>query len=73
MEGPVWCVWNPHMDIPRFQHTSEASARREAERLARQNPGQRFIVLKSVAEVTKNDIIWKDHSNEEFKDDHVPF
>lgn len=43
-----WFVWNPAAAVPRFRHPSKAEAQREAERLARQHPGQQFIVLKAV-------------------------
>lgn len=43
-----WFVWNVHGGAPRFQHQSESSAIIEAERLARMNPGQTFVVLQSV-------------------------
>ena len=42
---PFWLVWNPSGRIPRFEHYSYESARQEAERLARQNPGDLFYIL----------------------------
>lgn len=54
-----WFVWNPHGNVPSFEHPTEQNAKIEAERLARLNPGQKFLVLRSVGEVVKNDLIWK--------------
>lgn len=43
-----WIVWNPEGRNPTHRHGSESSANNEAERLARMNPGQAFIVLRAV-------------------------
>lgn len=43
-----WIVWNPAGRNPTFRHRSESAAVAEAERLARENPGQTFVVLQSV-------------------------
>lgn len=43
-----WMVWNPNGRAPTYRHDSKESATREAERLARANPEQTFIVLKAV-------------------------
>jgi hypothetical protein len=40
-----WMVWNKDGAAPRVTHASEACAQREAIRLAKVNPGQKFIVL----------------------------
>lgn len=44
-----WLVWNESGYPPRYRHDTEESAVREAERLARVNPGQNFYVLEAVA------------------------
>ena len=44
-----WMVWNPDGRGPRYEHMSRSNADREAQRLARENPGQEFYVLKAVA------------------------
>jgi hypothetical protein len=52
-------------------HTTEDSARTEAERLAKDTPGAKFVVLRVVAEATVkiNPVCW-----EEVRDDGwVPF
>lgn len=38
-------VWNPDAERPTFQHNDALKAIAEAERLARNHPGQEFIVL----------------------------
>lgn len=44
--APFWLVWRPHGTHPSFKHPTETSAVREAERLAKANPGTEFHVLK---------------------------
>lgn len=39
-----WFVWQKNGHKPRHSHKSHASAIREAKRLARLNPGRKFIV-----------------------------
>lgn len=46
---------------PTYRHHSADSARNEAERLARQFPGETFVVLESIASVCKSDVQWEDH------------
>lgn len=54
--GPSDCFNN----APTREHVTEQSARAEAERLARNNPGQRFAVLRSVAVACKHDVAWEE-------------
>lgn len=51
-----WMVWNPMRNAPVYQHRTLNNAIAEAERLARENPGQTFIVLESVMAIVVNDI-----------------
>lgn len=44
-EREFWMVWNPDGRPPSVRHLSRISAVREAERLARSNPGECFYVL----------------------------
>lgn len=61
-------VWNVGGGAPQVQHFEAATARREAERLAKQNPGQQFAVLQAVAVCeTQKPVNWVD-----FNDPHVP-
>jgi hypothetical protein len=43
-----WMVWCTSRGGPMHKHWSKGSARTEAERLSRQNPGQAFVVLAAV-------------------------
>lgn len=43
-----WMVWNKNGNPPRHPHPNEPAAIKEAERLAAQNPGQRFYVLEAL-------------------------
>ena len=43
-----WMVYSPTGGAPTRSHYSRDDAQREAERLARNNPGRAFFVLKSV-------------------------
>ncbi|MBZ0158434.1 MAG: hypothetical protein K8I29_19725 [Alphaproteobacteria bacterium] len=60
-----WSVWNPNGPdggTPKYKHATEISARHEAERLARLHPGQSFYVLAPLAVVRRNDVEWKEFS-----------
>lgn len=43
-----WMVWAPTGRAPVYQHRTRKGADAEAIRLANQNPGREFLVLKSV-------------------------
>lgn len=43
-----WFVWTKKGRAPRFAHETRESAEREAERLARLHPGQKFHLMQSV-------------------------
>lgn len=47
----VWMVWTKHGHRPKFCHANKRKAMREAARLARLKPGQKFIVMRMVAKV----------------------
>jgi len=53
-----WLVWNPLGGSPTHQHPSLHLAKTEAERLARQNPGQDFFVLQTCGLARKTDVEW---------------
>lgn len=71
-KGKFWMVLGS--GEPRFRHPSKASARTEAERLARANPGCEFVVLEALATVVKSDLHWElnDMDGSEEPDD-IPF
>ena len=47
--SPFYLVWNEDGGVPRVKHPTQHSAENEAERLAQQYPGQRFVVLEPVS------------------------
>ncbi|PZO66158.1 MAG: hypothetical protein DI635_00590 [Pseudoxanthomonas suwonensis] len=53
---PFWLVWNPQGYNPQHKHNTLDGATREAERLARANPGQTFIVMESVGALVVDNI-----------------
>jgi hypothetical protein len=59
MNKRFWMVLGPQ-GMPVVRHYSEAEARKEAERLARANSGQEFVVLRSVSACVKSDIRWQE-------------
>ncbi len=65
---PFWLVWGINKTVPTFQHPSEQSAHTEAERLARMFPGEQFVVLESVAAITRTDI-----ATVNLRPDSIPF
>jgi hypothetical protein len=67
MDTPFWMIWNPRGHAPTVSHSHPETAKREAERLARANPGQEFYVLRCEGKCQVNDIRW------EHFDDTVPF
>lgn len=56
-KGKFWMVLG--LATPYYRHPSKQSAAHEAERLARNNPGQEFVVLESLATVVKSDLHWE--------------
>ena len=51
-----WYIWNLEGQPPRYRHCSEHDAIAEANRLARDNPGQYFIVLEAKTAFVKEDV-----------------
>ena len=51
-----WIVWAEGGGSPTVKHVNFASARAEAQRLARSNPGVTFAVLASVVSYQRNDL-----------------
>ena len=68
MNEQFWLVWNPNGHAPTFQHTHPESARIEAERLSRMNPGQRFHVLALIGTCEFQAVKWQT-----FNADCIPF
>jgi hypothetical protein len=55
-EESFYMVYNPQGGPPRVCHAHDYQANSEAERLARENPGQRFYVLRALRYVERNDV-----------------
>lgn len=62
-----WFVWNEARGLPRHKHWTPQEARQEAERLARENPGQHFHVLGLLGTCAHNAVTWTE------PDDEIPF
>jgi hypothetical protein len=64
MNSKFWIVvstkkhWNGTINSF-VKHYTEASAKGEAERLARLNHGHEFMVLECIGFVISNDVVWK--------------
>jgi hypothetical protein len=54
-----WMVYGVDQRAPAVQHSSEAVAIAEAQRLARNNPDVEFYVLESVARAVKADVVFE--------------
>lgn len=48
-QRPFWAIWNPDGNLPMQRLFDKAYAMREAERLARKQQGQTFVVMQAVA------------------------
>ena len=60
---------------PVVKHASLTQAMEEASRLARENAGQRFTILQSVASVERADLMWSRHESALDMDEsgYIPF
>jgi len=62
-----WLVWRDDGGTPTYKHQTPESAKQEAERLAVQNPGQRFHVMQVMATACYARVQWQEYG------DFVPF
>ncbi len=53
---PFFLVWCEDGGEPRHKHDTHDAAKREADRLARANPGSRFFVLTPLESVVRSDL-----------------
>lgn len=53
-----WMVWREGGTAPTFKHNDMNAAAKEAERLARLNPGETFHVMECIASCAKTDVNW---------------
>lgn len=68
-----YVVWNEKGYPPNFKHSTETSARAEAERLASVNRGQSFHVLASIGTAVTRIAEWTSHTDETCRDDEISF
>lgn len=68
-----WMVWCPNRSAPTYRHDTEAAAETEAERLARANPGEHFIVLEAVALRCVDSMQRVDLRKRKVEGDDIPF
>lgn len=67
MNAPnFFMVWREYGGAPTVKHARYEDAKREAERLAHQHPGHKFVVLCSVAHCQHTAVVWTEH-------DQIPF
>lgn len=76
-EPLFWCVWAENGGSPTVKHVTVGTARKEAQRLARTNPGRRFIVLAAALAYEKTDVtetrfVERDEWRDEL-DHEIPF
>lgn len=75
-EPLFWCVWCDGGGSPTVKHADFARAKAEAQRLARNNPGQRFVVLAAALAYQKRDldeVSFVKDPHDWTLDDEVPF
>lgn len=56
---PFWMIYGEGQNAPVARHGSFEAAKRESERLARNNPGIRFFILATVGVTEKNDVTFR--------------
>ncbi|ASY44999.1 hypothetical protein CJD35_11515 [Sphingobium xenophagum] len=77
---PFWLVWCRRGRQPVYEHESYHSARAEAERLSRCNPGEAFYVLAPVARggFDRFNLCWSHYAqigndtHDDFHGEHAP-
>jgi hypothetical protein len=55
-----WMVYGMNQGAPTARHGSEEIAKQEAQRLARNNPGTAFYVLKAIGVAERVDVTYRD-------------
>lgn len=68
-----WMVWNQGGNAPRYKHETEALAIGEAERLARMNPSDTFIVLEATHVRRVDNMQRADLRSNDPETDDIPF
>jgi len=73
VRNKIWCVFNPNGRAPTFAHPSEASAKEEAKRLAKNNPDHKFYVMESIGCAEKIDVFYYATPKDMEFEDGIPF
>lgn len=73
MDGTFYVVWNPSRGNPMFRHPNIDSAKKEAERLAQQNSGQEFFVLRAMSRSVKKDVWTENLVERDGYGEQIPF
>lgn len=68
-----WMAWNPEGRQPRFMHYTRFDAEEEAKRLASENPGFEFFVLKAVSGMTSEHPMVAPIKLQPVTPDEIPF
>lgn len=69
-----WIVWNVGGGNPTVMHPDRDKAEREAQRLARLNPGADFVVFASVIGFRKTDLVRIEYDGlQQILDEEAPF
>lgn len=59
-EKGFWVVWNPRRGVPQVKHPYLSDAKREAERLSTNQPGEDFYVLRAESKChTPKKTVWE--------------
>jgi hypothetical protein len=56
---PFWMIYGEGQNSPAVRHENFEAAKRESERLARNNPGIRFFILATVGVTERNDVTYR--------------
>lgn len=73
---PFWMIAGIGQGVPSQKHDTADKARAEAKRLARNNPGVTFVILESVAAITKREfdvVTFRAPPRVVNADDDIPF
>lgn len=70
---PFYLVWSPQTKYTNHRHPDYKSAKAEALRLARLNPGREFFILATHARIVKTDVQVDEWGMAELFTDEIPF
>lgn len=67
-KSKFFLVWTPNGHNPTKKHDHLGAAKKEAARLATENPSQKFYIMESICFALKNDVLFVDTD-----EDDIPF